>query len=157
MVVRSKITIPLLTFLMGLAACTTLIPFEVREFNNVAFSPAKMIRVESGDEIVPISARLGNELTRAGFKIAGSGEDAAYILTFDYHAEFDVSPWIIRSFTLSLTNTASGNVIYSLQSSRPGREPFDSLLRRIAADMSSKLLTNPMRGNVTLIVGEEDK
>jgi hypothetical protein len=154
---RSTLLMPVLALLLGLAACASSIPFQVQEFNSVKFSPSQAIHIESGNEIVQLSARLGSELTRAGFKIAGPGEDAAYILTFDYRAEFDVYPWVITSFTLSMTDAASGDVIYKLISEKPGRELVNSLLKRIAADMSSKLLANPLRGNVAIIDGNEEK
>jgi hypothetical protein len=154
---RWRLLIPVLALLLGLAACASSIPFQVQEFNSGKFSPAQSIHIESGDEIVRLSSRLGNELTRAGFKISSSKEDAAYILTFDYNAEFDVYPWVVTSFTLSMIEAASGDVIYKLASAKSGREPVDSLLKRIAGDMSSKLLRNSARGNVALRVGNDQK
>jgi len=154
---RSKILISILALLLGLAACAASIPFQVRELNSAKFSPSERIHIEAGIEIVKLSSRLGNELTRAGFNIADSRRNAAYILTFDYDAEFDVYPWEIKSFMLTMAESQSGNVIYKITSAKSGREPVDSLLKRIADDMTSKLLTNPMRGNVAIIDSDEDR
>lgn len=154
---RSRLLVFAVALLLGLAACASSIPFQVREFNSVKFSPSKTIHIESGNEIVRLSSRLGNELARAGFKMTGSKKDAAYILAFDYNAEFDVYPWVITSFTLTMTEAASGAVIYKLVSEKSDREPADSLLKRIAGDMSSKLLKNPVRGNVAILGGDEEK
>jgi len=146
-----------LALLLGLTACVSSIPFQVQEFNSIKFSQTKTIHIASGAEIVKLSSRLGNELTRAGFTIADSGRDAGYIVTFDYDAEFDVYPWVIRSFMLTMTEPLSGDVIYKITSAKSGKEPANSLLKRIAADMSSKLLTERVRGNVAIIGGDEDK
>jgi len=154
---RSKILIPVLTLLLGLAACAKSIPFQVREFNSNKFSPSETIHIEAGSEIVKLSSRLGNELTREGFNIADSRKNAGYILTFEYDAEFDVYPWVIKSFMLTMAESRSGNVIYKITSAKSGREPVNSLLKRIAGDMSSKLITNPMRGNVAIIDVNEDR
>jgi len=154
---RSTFFIPFLALQLCLAACVSRIPFQVQEFNSMKYSPSETIRIESGAEIVELSSRLGNELTRAGFKIAGSGKDAGYILTFDYDAEFDVYPWIIKSFAITMTGSRSGDVIYKITSAKSGKEPVESLLKRIAGDMSSKLLTGRLRGNVAIINGEKDK
>ena len=154
---RSTFFIPFLLLLLGLAACVSRIPFQVQEFNSIKFSPSETIHIESGAEIVKLSSRLGNELTRAGFKIADSGKDAGFIVTFDYDAEFDVYPWVIKSFAITMTGSRSGDVIYKLTSAKSGKEPAESLMKRIAGDMSSKLLTDRLRGNVAIIVGEEDK
>jgi len=40
-----------------------------------------------------------------------SGNNAKYILTFKYDAQFDVQPWVIQSFTLTLTEAASQSII----------------------------------------------
>jgi hypothetical protein len=153
---RSKFLIPIL-ILLGLAACAGSIPFQVQEVNSIKFSSSEPIHIESAAEIVKLSSRLGNELIRAGFNIADSRKNAAYILTFDYDAQFDVYPWVIKSFTITMTGSRSGDVIYKITSAKPGSEPVDSLIKRIADDMSVKLLTNSMRGHVAIINSGEDK
>jgi hypothetical protein len=140
-----------------LTGCMTSIPLQVQEFNSIKFSRAEKIYIDTGDEVVKISERLKNELTRAGFRMADSRKDAGYILFFEYEARFDVYPWVMTSFNLTLTDAQSGDVIYKVSSGRSGKEQMDALIKRIAEDMSSRLLTKKKQGGVAIILRETDK
>lgn len=53
-----------------------------------------------------------------------------------------------------MTESVSRNVIYKIKSAKSGTESANSL---IAGDMSSKLLSDHVSGNVAIIDGDEDK
>jgi hypothetical protein len=143
--------------LLLLTGCMTAIPLQVQEYNNIKFSRGEKIYIEAGDEVVKISSRLKNELTRAGFRMAESRKDAGYIIFFEYKARFDVYPWVITSFSLKMAHARSGDVIYNVSSARTGKEKTDSVIRRIVDDMSSRLLTKEKRGQVAIIVTDTEK
>jgi cell division protein FtsN len=149
------ITIIITCFLL-FSGCKTTLTLNIKENNNIKFSPSKKVYIETGSEIVKLSSRLNQKLTLANFLTTDSREDAGYILTFDYNAKFNVYPWAFRSINLTLSDSNSGDVLYQLASTNSGSEPVDSVIIRAVSDMSTRLLVNRKKEKIALIVKAKD-
>lgn len=143
--------IPILLLLMS---CGTTLPLNVQENKNIDFSPSQQIFITTDHEIVKLSTRLKRELINAGFKVTDRSEDAEYVLDFIYEANFDVYPWIFSLFNLKMTESDSGNVLYTVTADKSGSEPVNSVIKRAVDEMAHRLIENQKQSQIYLKVGE---
>lgn len=138
--------------LLFLFSCKTTLPLDVHENKNIEFSPSKKIYIETDSEIVNLSSRLKQKLIHAKFNVTNRRKDAEYILTFDYTARYDVYPWVFRSFTLKMSDSVSGDILYTVNSGRSGSEPVESVMEKAVSDMANRLLLARQQVSIALAV-----
>ncbi len=144
-------------FILLLAVgCSSTLTLHGERNDITPFAADKGIYVHTEPEIVNLSSRLMNELTRAGFTVVKERDKAGYILSFDYRASFDVYPWVFRSFSIEMAGPDQ-KPFYSLKSDKPGAEPVTPLIQRAVQIMSESLMAGmPNRPYLTISGSQEE-